>query len=344
LISFAPTTHLAGRIVRIDTFQRGETLLSKLGPAYTSVVVGFDHRFGVAVSLCLTAGLQTLYSQPTGAGTEASRAEQQQRYEQQRVFENTQRLEAKQDQFLTTHGLGPNERRPYPSRGYVERLSRPMRDSFVSVTSFEAPKTAKKALDDAWKELNGKSPDHKRCAALLEQAVTEYPEYAAAWTLLGTVRRKLGNPAGARDAFARSIEADAKYLEPYIEHANLALAESEWKEAVTVAGQLIKANPLFTLGYYYRGAALLRLGELKDAEKAAIQALKTVDAKVFPETHFLLGEIYAEQRDYPLAAREYRIYLAEGSSGEWGNYVEGRLKEWELLGIIEPASNKKRRG
>lgn len=145
--------------------------------------------------------------------------------------------------------------------------------------------------------------------ALLEQAVAEYPQFAAAWTFLGRVRRELRDAAGARDAIARSIEADPKYLEPYIEHANLTLAESEWKEAVTVAGQLINANPLFTLGYYYRGAALLRLGELRDAEEAAIKALNTLDAKVFPETHFLLGEVYAGQREYPLAAREYR-YLS----------------------------------
>lgn len=219
-----------------------------------------------------------------------------------------------------------------------------MRDSFVSFTSLAAPKTAKKAFDGAWKEFNKERPELDRCAALLEQAVGEYPQFAAAWTFLGRVRRELRDLAGARDAFARSIEADAKYLEPYIEHANLALAEKEWQEAVTVAGQLIKANSLFTLGYYYRVAALLRLGNLKDAEKAALDAAQTVDAKVFPETHFLLGEIYGEQRNYTLAAREYRIYLAEGPSGEWGNYVKRRLKEWELLGIIEPAAKKKRRG
>jgi tetratricopeptide (TPR) repeat protein len=305
-------------------------------------MVGCHLNFGIAASLCLAAALQPLRAQPTGAGTEASRQEQQQRYEQERVFENTRRLEANRDQFLSVHGFASYD--PRPSARYVGRLSRPMRDSFVSFTSLAAPRTARKALDAAWKGLGKKGPDFERCAALLEQAVAEYPQYAAAWTLLGSVRQKLGDSPGARDAFERSIEADPKYLEPYIEHANLALGEREWKEAVTVAGQLIKVNPLFTLGYYYRGAALLRLGELKDAEKAALDALATVDAKVFPETHFLLGEIYAEQREYPLAAREYRIYLAEGPSGEWGEYVKSRIQEWEQLGIIEPTNTKKRRG
>ena len=296
----------------------------------------------MVVSLCLTAGLQALHSQPTGAGTEASRAEQQQRQAQERAFENYSRTMDSQARFHSVHGFPPS----YASSSgrYVQHLSRPMRESFVSVTTLAAPKSARKAFRDASRQLEKPNPDLERSSALLEQAVAEYPDYAAAWTLLGSVRYKRGDLTAARDAFARAIEADPKYLEPYIEHANLALAEKEWQEAVTVAGQLIKANSLFTLGYYYRGAALLRLGTLKEAEKAALDALQTVDAKVFPETHFLLGEVYAEQREYPLAAREYRIYLAEGSSGEWGNYVNTRLKEWELLGIIEPATKKKRRG
>ena len=126
-------------------------------------------------------------------------------------------------------------------------------------------------------------------------------------------------------------------LNPQPLHIDFDFAQkSEWGKPLV--------NSLFTLGYYYRGAALLRLGTLKEAEKTALDALQTVDAKVFPETHFLLGEVYAEQREYPLAAREYRIYLAEGPSGEWGNYVNTRLNEWELLGIIEPATKQKRRG
>jgi tetratricopeptide (TPR) repeat protein len=296
----------------------------------------------VAASILLAAIPQPSSAQPTGAGTEASRAEQQQRYEQQRTFENYSRTMDSQARFLSVHGF-PQSYASSSAR-YVQHLSRPMRESFVSVTTLAAPKTARKAFRDVSRELAKHNADLERCSALLEQAVAEYPEYAAAWTLLGIVRHRRGNLTAARDAFARAIEADPKFLEPYIEHANFALAEKEWQEAVTVADQLIKAKPLFTLGYYYRAAALLRLGELKDAEEAALKALNTLDDKVFPETHFLLGELYAEQRAYPLAAREYRIYLAEGPSGGWGNYVKGRLKEWELLGIIEPPSKKKRRG
>lgn len=305
-------------------------------------MVGRNSYFAVTASILLAAIPQGILAQPVGAGTEAARAEQQQRNEQARAYDNHSRTMDGQAKFFSVHGF-PQSYASSSAR-YVPHLSRPMRESFVSVTTLAAPKSARKAFKEASREFANPKADLERCSALLERAVAEYPEYAAAWTLLGIVRHRRGDLADARDAFASAIKADPKYLEPYIEHANLALAEKEWQEAVTVAGQLIRANSLFTLGYYYRGAALLRLGNLKDAEKAALDALQTVDAKVFPETHFLLGEIYGEQRNYPLAAREYRTYLVEGPSGEWGNYVKGRLKEWEQLGIIEPEGKKKRRG
>lgn len=74
-------------------------------------VVGCNLYLGFVAPLPLATTPQPSWAQPVGAGTEASRAEQQRRHEQERAFENTRRLEAKQDQFLSIYGLGPGPTR-----------------------------------------------------------------------------------------------------------------------------------------------------------------------------------------------------------------------------------------
>ena len=55
----------------------------------------------------------------------------------------------------------------------------------VSLTVLSAPKDARKAFDRATAELAEESPDTAKIKKELEKAVKEYPEFSAAWYLLG---------------------------------------------------------------------------------------------------------------------------------------------------------------
>ena len=71
-------------------------------------------------------------------------------------------------------------------------------DIFVSATSLAAPKKAKAAFEKAIKELNkGARADPQKALGELEKAVTEYPTYAAAWTVMGETKQRMGDQDGA---------------------------------------------------------------------------------------------------------------------------------------------------
>ena len=77
----------------------------------------------------------------------------------------------------------------------------------VSATSLAAPKQARKAYEKALKELRKKDAESrkpKKAAKELEKAVAAYPEYAAAWTLLGRTRLSINDKEGAREAFDKA--------------------------------------------------------------------------------------------------------------------------------------------
>ena len=67
-------------------------------------------------------------------------------------------------------------------------------EAIVSVTSLQAPKDAQKAYDKAMRELskkNGSNPE--KVLKELEKAVEVYPDYAAAWSMLGETKARMGD-------------------------------------------------------------------------------------------------------------------------------------------------------
>ena len=239
--------------------------------------------------------------------------------------------------------------RSYPSygrrrsSGYVSGLSRRSKQSFVSITTLAAPKPARKAYKKATKEMNKSTPDLQVATRHLEQALDEYPEYAAAWTLLGRVRRQGGDKQRARRALQRATEVDPKYLEPYPQLAHIATENREWAEVLRLSKAMLKINPYFVLGHYYKGSALMRTGNLTGAEKAFREALDTPDATLFPASHYMLAEVYRSQRHVTLAAREYRLYASAARYGPAVDEAVRWLTEWEELAVIETGVARKKR-
>ena len=86
----------------------------------------------------------------------------------------------------------------------------------VSYTILAAPKKARKSYEKADKELRKENGNTPKAVKDLEKAVEIYPEYAAAWFLMGRSKLAMGDRPGAREAYQKSIDADPKYLRPYI--------------------------------------------------------------------------------------------------------------------------------
>jgi tetratricopeptide (TPR) repeat protein len=85
----------------------------------------------------------------------------------------------------------------------------------VSVTSAEAPKSARKKLERARKLLDRRDPSPEKAAEELRVAVAEYDRYAEAWLELAGVLEKLREPAEALEAYGKAIDADPGYVPAY---------------------------------------------------------------------------------------------------------------------------------
>ena len=210
----------------------------------------------------------------------------------------------------------------------------------VSATSLAAPKEARKAYEKALKELrkkNARSRKPEKAINQLEKAVAEYPEYAAAWSLLGRTRLSINDKEGAREAFDRATKADPKYLKPYIPLLRMELEEQRWAEVNLVSERLLNLNPHMTDVQFYRAVAAFNLGKMDLAEELALDIQSGEGSKKFPGTHRLLGMIHARQGNFSLAATAYRDFLTAQPMGPVAKDLRRQLSDWAALGVIPKA-------
>jgi Flp pilus assembly protein TadD len=205
----------------------------------------------------------------------------------------------------------------------------------VSMTTFEAPKDARKHWEKAQKLVHQKDPNWQEAAKDLERAVQEYPKFAAAWCLLGRARLALSNDEGARSAFEKSVAADARYAKPYMELVLLDVRTQRWESAADTSNVLIQLNPDYTQAYFLNSVANFNLGKWDLAVKSARLTLKGDGRKSFPEAFRLLGTALAREGDFPSAARELRNFLDLASASPEAGEIRRQLTEWENLGVIE---------
>jgi Flp pilus assembly protein TadD len=204
----------------------------------------------------------------------------------------------------------------------------------ISMTTLAAPKDARRSFEKAQTLLHQKPPKRQDAVKELEKAVQVYPAFAAAWNELGTLKLAADDQDGARTAFERSLAADPKYLNPYMQLAAINMRANQWEPAADLTQKLVTLNPFMPQAYYFNAVANFNLGKIDQAEKSARSALQGDEAKRLPYTHRLLGAILAKQGNFPTAAEEYRTFLKLSPSAPEADQLRRQLAEWEGLGVI----------
>ena len=155
---------------------------------------------------------------------------------------------------------------------------------------------AEKKFDEALTELN--------------KAVTVYPQYAAAWSLLGEIHRLQNQFEPARAEYQKALAADPKLISPYFGLATIAVVENKWAEAAQRTDELIQLNSLaYPMAYFFNAAANLNLGKLDAAELSARKFQQLDKAHARPDIALLLANILTGKHQYAEAAQLYRDYL-----------------------------------
>jgi tetratricopeptide (TPR) repeat protein len=210
---------------------------------------------------------------------------------------------------------------PTPSGGFdgviVLRPVDAKRGLTVSATTLLAPKEARKFYEKGLEAIARNRPDEAQKD--FGGAVQIYPRYAAAWLELGKVYEQRDHISQARNAYSKSIAADAEYLFPYERLYRLDVKESKWKEAAEASGKVLRLDPYeFPAAYYFNAVSNLNLENLDAAERSAREAAKLEGEQAEPRANYILGVILWRKGDLDGAVEKIQTFLTSPSDGpEW---------------------------
>jgi len=205
----------------------------------------------------------------------------------------------------------------------------------ISLTSMKAPKDAKHAYEKGQKAANDKKlPDAEK---QLQKAVGIYPQFAAAWSMLGAVHSEMNQTEAAYKDYAQAITADPKFVNPYYGLSVLSMKENKWNDVVRYTEEAIKLNPYaFPVTFLFNAAANYNLNNLDAAEKSARKFMTMDTEHRRPEVALLLGEILARKHDYAGALAQKRSYLAMAPNAANSEAVKADVKRLEALSQSNP--------
>ena len=232
--------------------------------------------------------------------------------------------------------LGPRRRLDKSEVGMlVLRRTAAVDAVMISANTLAAPSRARVAFENARREAQKEKSDYAYAGAELKKALDEYPNFAAAWHLLGIMRLAQKDSAAASEAFQKAIAADPSYVEPYIELASMEVMQQRWISAVKWIEPALKLNPNIPYANYLGASVYFQLGNYDAAERSALALWTTRDVERFPMTHYILGAVKAQRGDYESAAARFRDFLATKPDAAHAQAVGELLADWEREGRIQ---------
>jgi len=205
----------------------------------------------------------------------------------------------------------------------------------ISMTTMEAPKGARKAYEKAENALA-----HKKVADAekqLNKAVSTFPRFAAAWSLLGMIHLEGKQYDQASNEFAKSIAADPQYVNPYAGLANIAARHEQWKDTIRFSDQVERLNPTaFPEVYFFSSLAYYKLGNLDNAEKKVRKFISIDTGHRRPVAMLLLSDILVRKQDFAGAVQQTQQYLAMAPDAPNAADIRVKLKRLQELSASKP--------
>jgi Tfp pilus assembly protein PilF len=204
----------------------------------------------------------------------------------------------------------------------------------VSLTTMSAPKDARQAYEKALRaSQNNKSDEEEK---ELEKAVHLYPQFAAAWSMLGDLHQRHNQTEEARTAYKQSLAADPQYVNPVFGLTLLAVQAKDWEEAARLSAQVAMMNAYaFPAALFYNAAANYNLGKYAAAEESARKYKKIDIEHKHPDVSLLLSNLLEQKNDFANAAQQIRDYLAVVPNAANAEELKARAKSLEDMSLAK---------
>jgi len=207
--------------------------------------------------------------------------------------------------------------------------------STISLTTMQAPNSARHAYEKAQKAIA--KDNLKEAEKELSKAVAEYPKFAAAWALLGSLHQNAKQIDQATKDYTQAIASDAQYAKPYFGLAVISASQQNWKETIRLTDELNRLAPLaYPDAYFFAGVADYNLGKMDDAERSVRKFLSLDTEHRKPIAVLYLGEILSAKKDFAGAVEQARAYLALAPNAPNSDSVRERIKQFEQLSSNVP--------
>jgi len=205
--------------------------------------------------------------------------------------------------------------------------------STVSLTSMAAPKDAKQAFEKGRKALSEDKIDE--AVKELGKATEKYPQFAAAWSLLGDIHQQHSQLDKADEEYKKALAADPQFVNPLYGLAVIAAQEKKWQDVADYSAQVINLNSFaFPSAYFFNAAANYNVGKFDLAEASARKYKASADTK-HPEVSLLLASVLARKEDYSGAAQQLRDFLTLVPTAPNANELQAQIKKYEDLSVAK---------
>lgn len=202
----------------------------------------------------------------------------------------------------------------------------------VSAASLAAPKNARAAFEKGQKAL--KKNEQADARQDFEDATKIYPAYATAWLELGKLSTNRGDLDGALTSYQAAVQADPKFVGPYLNLSAIELVKKQWPQLAETTGALLRLDAYdYPQAYYMNALANFNLRNVDVAEKSARQAEKLDTQGRYPGTWVLLESILASRHAFPEAAEQLRQYLKFAPQAPDAPSMRAQLSQLEALSV-----------
>jgi tetratricopeptide (TPR) repeat protein len=178
----------------------------------------------------------------------------------------------------------------------------------ISVANLMAPKKAVQEFEKG-REL-GLKKKYDEGMEHLQKAIGIYAKYPDAYNEMGLIEKRQEHLPQAVDMFHKAIDADPKWTGPYLNLAQIQMAQKDYPEMFKTTGKVLELDPNIGMAHYMQSIGFLNTKKLDDAEKEALLAEKDESTKI-AQIQLVLGNVYEMRGNSADAIVRYRRFLTQ---------------------------------